>query len=81
MKRSLLFAAAFLLPLTAFALSFTDSTSNYTDSSTFTTAERAGISVLTNIGAVQGNPDGTFAADRTLNRAEFTKIALLTMTS
>ncbi len=60
----------------AFALDFSESSARYADSSSFSRAERAGISVLTNLGAVSGNPDGTYAAGRTLNRAEFLKIVL-----
>lgn len=64
------------VPTVAFALDFSESSSRYADSASFTRAERAGISVLTNLGAVSGNPDGTYAAGRTLNRAEFLKIVL-----
>jgi len=59
------------------SVSYADRTGQYTDSPTFSQEEAVAISVLTNLGAVQGNPDGTFAPDRRLNRAEFTKIALL----
>ena len=34
------------------------------------------VSVLTEAGVVQGNPDGTFRANRSLNRAEFLKIVM-----
>lgn len=74
MKRLALSSLLFAVPLTAFALDYTDVSSRYNDQP-FSKAEAAGISVLTNIGAVSGNPDGTFAAERTLNRAEFLKIA------
>lgn len=73
---SLLFAAV-LLPVAVFAVDIHESTARYTDRAQFTLAEDAAISVLSNEGAVQGNPDGSFAPGRTLNRAEFTKIALL----
>jgi hypothetical protein len=76
MRRTLLITSLLALPVLAFALDFDDLTDRYTDAP-FSTAETAGISVLTEIGAVSGNPDGTFAAQRTLNRAEFLKIALL----
>lgn len=62
-----------LLPLNALALDFKDESLLYTDAP-FSPAESAGISVLTEIGAVEGNPDGTFQPGRTLNRAEFLKI-------
>ncbi len=68
-----------LLPAAALALDFQHEDDGYADSASFSVAERAAISVLTDIGAVSGNPDGSFAAGRTLNRAEFTKIALLAM--
>ena len=64
-----------LLPLQAVALDYSNTSLLYTDAP-FTPAESAGISFLTNLGAVEGNPDGTFRPNRTLNRAEFTKIAL-----
>jgi hypothetical protein len=76
MRRTLLTAALLILPSIAFALDYDDLTDRYSDAP-FSTAEAAGISVLTEIGAVSGNPDGSFAAERTLNRAEFLKIALL----
>lgn len=59
---------------TALALDYTDRTSVYTDAP-FSTGEAAGISLLTDAGVVQGNPDGTFAPQRRINRAEFMKIA------
>lgn len=68
--------ASLLVPAAAFALDTSDSTSRYKDARTFSDAERAGISVLTNMHVVQGNPDGSFAARRTLNRAEYVKIAM-----
>ncbi len=77
MKRTTLAASLVLLPALAFALDFEDGAKRYDDYSELSVSERAAISVLTDIGAVAGNPDGTFAADRTLNRAEFVKIALL----
>lgn len=74
--RNLVFAFALLaLPAGAFALDYTDQSLMYLDAP-FRPADAAGISLLTNISAVQGNPDGTFQPDRTLNRAEFLKIAL-----
>jgi hypothetical protein len=76
MKRLLPSLALISLPLAAFALDFSDTTSRYSDAP-FSQRDTAGISVLTDLGAVSGNPDGTFAPQRTLNRAEFLKIALL----
>jgi hypothetical protein len=64
-----------LLPVSAFALDYTNTTLLYTDAP-FAPAESAAISVLTNLHAVEGNPDGTFRPERTLNRAEFLKIVL-----
>lgn len=74
-------AVAVVLPVLAYAaldtthIDFTDVTGRYGDAP-FSKAETAAISVLTTMGVVEGNPDGTFAPKRTLNRAEFTKIAL-----
>ncbi|HVW66482.1 MAG TPA: S-layer homology domain-containing protein [Candidatus Peribacteraceae bacterium] len=76
MKRITLTLVALLLPVAAFALDFTNSTSRYSDAP-FDTATTAGISVLTNLGAVSGNPNGTFAPNRAVNRAEFLKILFL----
>jgi hypothetical protein len=67
---------AVLLPASVLALSYTDQSRMYADAP-FSKPEAAAISVLTNLGAVKGNDDGTFAPGRTLNRAEFLKIALL----
>jgi len=72
--RTLLFAAIFI-PSTVFALSYEKQSLLYTDAP-FLPAESAGISLLTTLGALEGNPDGTFQAARGLNRAEFVKIAL-----
>ncbi len=76
MKRAALFAGLLALPFAAFALDFSNATNTYTDGP-FSKAETAGISVLTNLNAVQGNPDGTFAPRRSVNRAEFLKILFL----
>jgi len=73
MKRTALFLGLLALPVTTFALDFSNATSQYKDAP-FSTAETAGISVLTNLTAVTGNPDGTFAPNRIVNRAEFLKI-------
>jgi len=76
MRRIAIVIGCVVLPLGVAALDFSDQSLMYTDAP-FRPAEAAGISLLTNIGAVQGNPDGTFLAARTLNRAEFLKIAIL----
>ena len=65
-----------ILPFQVAALEFRNLSLLYTDAP-FIPAESAGISLLTSIGAIQGNPDGTFRPNQTLNRAEFLKIALL----
>lgn len=77
MKRFALSAVLFALPVAAFALEYQHGDDDYSDAARFSTSEQAAISVLTDIDAVSGNPDGSFAPHRTLNRAEFTKIALL----
>jgi hypothetical protein len=77
MKHTALATLLLTLPVAAFALDFQHGDDGYTDAARLTVAERAGVSVLTDMGAVSGNPDGSFAAGRTLNRAEFLKIALL----
>ena len=59
------------------SMSYTDRTETYIDGAAFSQEERVAISLLTNLGAVSGNPDGTFAPQNQLNRAEFIKIALL----
>jgi S-layer homology domain len=62
------------LVLAQVELDFSDSSNRYSDAP-FSTEEAAGISLLTHMNVLQGNPDGTFAPKRPLNRAEFTKIA------
>jgi len=69
-------ATILLIPLVALALNYTDRTGRYADAP-FSRSEAAAISLLTSLGAVQGNPDGSFRPERTLNRAEFLKIAFL----
>lgn len=77
MKRFLPLAGLLLVPIVAVAaLDYTDSSVNYIDAP-FPRPEAVAISLLTNIGAVKGNPNGAFDADRALNRAEFLKIVLL----
>lgn len=76
MKKLLPLLIATLVPGALLALEYENLTERYEDAP-FSRAETAGISILTEVGAVSGNPDGTFAPGRTLNRAEFTKIALI----
>lgn len=75
MKRSLLSLGLFLVSVSPAlaAVDFSDVSGRFADAP-FSRAQAAGISVLVSAGAVQGNPDGSFAASRTLNRAEFLKI-------
>jgi hypothetical protein len=80
MKRILSIIAILLAPATALALDFTNVSTRYADAP-FPKPEAAAISLLTNIGAVSGNPDGTFQPGRPVNRAEFLKIILLSNTS
>ncbi|MBM3231562.1 S-layer homology domain-containing protein [Candidatus Peregrinibacteria bacterium] len=68
-------AAGLLIPLSVAALEYRDLSKLYLDAP-FAAGEAAGISLLTALGAVEGDPDGNFAPRRTLNRAEFLKIAL-----
>lgn len=65
-----------IIPASVAALDYTDVSGRYADAP-FNVPESVAISLLTNRGVVSGNPDGTFAANGTLNRAEFLKIALL----
>lgn len=74
--RKFLIAAVLLTPAVAFALDYSDISSRYSDAP-FLRPEAVAISMLTRMSVIGGNPDGTFAAHRTLNRAEFTKIAML----
>jgi len=76
MRKFALVTVGLLIPVAALALDFTDISSRYTDAP-FSQPEAAGISVLTSIKAVQGNPDGSFRAQSSINRAEFLKIAYL----
>lgn len=79
MKRFLITTSLLVLPFSTFAVDYQHGDDQYSDSTQFSTAERAAISALTDLGAVSGNPDGSFAPDRTLNRAEFAKIATLAL--
>ena len=75
MRRLPLLLLCALLPLSASALEYKNLSLLYTDAP-FLPADAAGISVLTSLGAVEGNPDGTFRSSDRVNRAEFLKIVL-----
>ena len=75
MRTKFMISMGLLLPATALALSFVDQSADYADAP-FNSAESAGISVLTELGAVGGYADRTFRPNRILNRAEFLKIVL-----
>ncbi len=76
MKRLISTVVLALMPLTAgAALDFSDISGQYEDGP-FSTPESVGISLLTREGVLEGNPDGTFRPNRTLNRAEFTTIVM-----
>lgn len=77
---SIVATALLSIPALTFALSFRDQTLTYTDAP-FNSAVTAGVSVLTEVGAVEGYPDGTFRPNRLLNRVEFLKIVLLSSTA
>lgn len=48
----------------------------YTDRGDWDMSTKVAISVLTDADILEGNPDGTFRSDTTLNRAEFVKIVM-----
>ncbi len=75
MQRYLFALAATFLPFSVQALEFTNRSLQYTDAP-FHAADAAGISVLTEVDAVSGYPDGSFQPGTILNRAEFLKIVL-----
>lgn len=50
--------------------------SRYSDRGNWDMSTKVSISVLTQAGILEGNPDGTYRADDTLNRAEFIKIVM-----
>lgn len=76
MRRFIPLLALALLPLSASAaLDFSDISGRYADGP-FDPPVSVGISLLTNAGVLEGNPDGTFRPNRTLNRAEFTAIVM-----
>jgi hypothetical protein len=76
MRKFALLLAGISLPVLTFALDYHDATSQYGDAP-FSKPEAAAISVLTNLGAIGGNPDGKFHPERTINRAEFLKMLYL----
>ena len=65
-----------LIPIATFAFDYQDRSERYTDAESFSLAESAAISLLTEAGSVSGNPDGSFRPERQLNRAEFLKMSL-----
>lgn len=67
--------AILFAPAMAFAMSYDATHLPYSDVPP-DLPTRIAISTLTDMGIVQGNPDGTFRADATLNRAEFLKIVI-----
>ncbi len=74
-RPSLALFAVLLVPASAAAINWSDVSLGYHDSP-FTKEEAAGISVLTDLGAVEGYADGTFRPSTKINRAEFLKIAM-----
>ena len=64
-----------LLPSLAAALSYNADTLPYTDAPVDLSTKIA-VSTLTELGIVEGNPDGTFLPNTPLNRAEFMKIVM-----
>lgn len=76
MKRIITTLLFLTIAYPAYALTVSTTPMQYTDLDRFTLKEEVAINILTELGAVSGNPDGTFAPARTLNRAEFVKIVL-----
>lgn len=75
MKRALYTIGLLIIPALALAGAYDTTALRYTDVSD--DAEGAvAISTLTDMGVLQGNPDGSFRPDDFLNRAEFTKIVM-----
>lgn len=70
-------ALLIIVPSFAFALDYDTNVERYTDGEVFTRSEKVSVNLLTELGAVQGYPDGTYRPNRQLNRAEFLKIVLL----
>ena len=70
------YTASVVLPVIDGSLNYTDRSAQYADAP-FSREESVAISLLTNLGAVAGYPDGSFRPQRSLNRAEFLKVALM----
>ncbi|MDD3896885.1 MAG: S-layer homology domain-containing protein [Candidatus Peribacteraceae bacterium] len=75
MRNTFLLLCCFLFPAVAAARTYDTSNLPYSDAPTERSTAIA-ISVLTQEGVVEGNPDGTFRPGAFLNRAEFLKIAM-----
>ncbi|PIR52792.1 hypothetical protein COU76_04570 [Candidatus Peregrinibacteria bacterium CG10_big_fil_rev_8_21_14_0_10_49_10] len=75
MKRFILLIGFLLVPGILFARSYGVITLRYSDVRSGTNSAVA-ISTLTQMGVVEGNPDGTFRPLNSLNRAEFVKIVM-----
>lgn len=78
MRRISILTALLALPVSAAALGWSDLSGRYSDAR-FTSEERAAVSLLTEVGAVQGYADGTFRPASRINRAEFLKIAIASL--
>lgn len=70
------YTASVVLPVFQASLNYTDRSAQFSDAP-FPQEESVAISLLTNLGAVAGYPDGSFLPGRKLNRAEFLKVALM----
>ena len=77
MRTSPLLVLGLLVPVVALALEISPATF-YSDVRP-SSPDAAGINLLTRAGAVQGVAVGRFAPSRPVNRAEFLKMALLSM--
>lgn len=76
MKKIFTIIGAVFLPVsTVLALSYNDSNLPYPDAPR-NLETRVALSLLTDLGVIRGNDDGTFAPNRTLNRAEFITIVM-----
>ena len=70
------YTASLILPIEETILDYAASSGTYRDGP-FEQSQAVAINLLTNLGAITGNPDGTFRPGRRLNRAEFLKVAFL----
>ena len=75
MKRVVAILTAFLIPALSAAATYDTSSLRYIDVTDQTDGAVA-ISTLTDMGVLQGNPDGTYRPYDFVNRAEFTKIVM-----